>query len=396
MSYFLFLYFLTSSFFKKKLSTDKVQEVFMKKVKARDPFIDNARFLLVFLVVVGHFFSPIRRDYELIYDLNNIMGLFRMPALIMLTGFLSKGFMKPGYIEKIFKKILVPYLIFQFILGYYYIFLYDKQTFYIDFLRPQYTLWFLLSLFIWNMLLFIFTRIKFPILIAIIIGVLIGYSSGAGHYVSLHRTLVFFPFFLLGFYMKKEHLNWFKKPVAKIFAIFAFIIAWFVLDYLFTQTEALRWIYGQRNYVAMGYVRMDIGLVRLLIYGLSLMVAFGFLAFVPKKRTFFTHLGMRTAYIYILHAAIIRTLYKYYLNDWITEVWHLWMILIFALILTIILATKPVVFLTKPLIEGKIVDYIMKPIKTLNLYIHNRFERQISFIKIKLLIDNKDEKQKAS
>ena len=356
----------------------------MQKVKARDPFYDNARFILVLLVVVGHFFSPIRSNYEILVDINNMLGLFRMPALIILTGFFSKGFMKPGYIEKIFKKILIPYLIFQFALGYYYYILYDYSSFDIDFLRPQYTLWFLLSLFIWNMLLFIFTRIKYPLLVAVIIGVLIGYSDGAGHYLSLHRTFVFFPFFLLGFYLKKEHFYWVKNHKAKIFGFFGFIIVWFILQNLFkTPIEAPNWINGKMPYEEMGYIRWDIGLVRLIIYAMSMIVAFSFLSFVPKNKTFFTHLGMRTAYIYILHAVIIRTLYEFYLNDWVAEIWHYYLILIFAILLAFILGSKPIVFLFKPFITGTIVDIINKPFKIIHNLIITKYEKQINNFLIK-------------
>ena len=364
-------------------------EVFLlKRTKTRDPFYDNARFLLVMFVVIGHFFSPIRSNYEIIEELNNMLSLFRMPALILITGFFSKGFLRPGYIEKIFKRILIPYLIFQFAFGYYYYFLYDRSEVNIDFLNPQYTLWFLLSLFIWNMLLFIFTRIKYPILIAFLIGIIIGYSDRAGFYFSIHRTFVFFPFFLLGFYLRKEHFEWVKKAPAKIFGIVGFIIVWFVVDNLFTTREASLWFSGRYSYDAMEYIRWDIGLVRALIYVLSLIVAFSFLAFVPKKKTFFTSLGMRTAYIYILHAAIIRTLYEYYLNDWVSELWHYYVILIFGILLSFILASRPVVFLTKPFITGSIADFAMRPISKVTKVIKKKFNKQISFIKQKLLLSD--------
>ncbi|MDQ0352386.1 fucose 4-O-acetylase-like acetyltransferase [Alkalibacillus filiformis] len=348
----------------------------MKHEKTRDPFIDNARFILVALVVAGHFFSPIRNDYQIIYDLNNILGLFRMPALIILTGFLSKGFMKPGYIEKITKKILIPYLVFQFAVGAYYYWLFDYSTLNIDFLRPQYTLWFLLSLFIWNLLLFVFTRIKYPLLIAVVIGVLIGYSDGAGHYLSIHRTFVFFPFFLIGFYMRKEHFEFFKVPSAKIYGLIGFVVVWFALGYFFTPGEALTWIQGRTPYEEMGYIRWDIGLGRLLIYALSLIIGFAFLTFVPKNKTFFTHLGIRTAYIYILHAAVIRTLYEFYLDDWVNELWHYFAILLFSFILALILGSKPVVWLTKPFIEGKIVDYILFPLRKVKRLIESKIKYQ--------------------
>lgn len=331
-------------------------------LKQRDPFFDNARFLLVFLVVLGHFIAPIRSDYTFLKEANNFIGLFRMPALILITGYFAKSLNKPGFIEKITKKILVPYLIFQFFTGFYYYHLYGYTTLNVDFLTPQYTLWFMLSLFIWNMLLFIFTKIKYPLFFAILTGVLIGYSDNAGHFLTIQRTFTLFPFFLIGFYLKKEHFDLLKIPKVKIISAVGLVFVWLAFNNLFDPSEAERWVSGNFSYNAMGYIRFDIGLLQLIVYALSLIGGLAFLTFVPKKKTFFTSLGTKTAYIYILHAFIIRTFYEYYFTDLLeNSTWQIYMIPLYVFILMIILASKPIVLLMRPFIEGRIVDYMMKP-----------------------------------
>ncbi|WP_188206796.1 acyltransferase family protein [Alkalibacillus aidingensis] len=324
--------------------------------KTRDPFIDNARFLLVFLVVIGHLVLPIRDDHQFIKEINNILGLFRMPALILLTGFLSKGFMKPGYVKKIAIKLLVPYFIFQIIFGTYYYFLYNDPAFEFYLLSPQYTLWFLMSLFFWNLLLFVFTQIKYPLLIAIALGVGIGYISELGHYLSIHRTFVFFPFFLLGYYLNIEHLKWVKKRFIKIAAVTSFIVVYITFEYILAPNESLEWLFGYTPYAGLGYDQWYAGFLRLVIYGLSLTMAFSFFAFVPDRETFFTKLGKRTAYIYILHGAIIEGLYELYLYDALGEIWDYLIILVYGAIITAVLGSKTTVRLTKPLIEGQIIE----------------------------------------
>ncbi|MCT8140329.1 acyltransferase family protein [Anaerobacillus sp. CMMVII] len=352
--------------------------------KERDPFFDNARFILVVLVVFGHFISPVRTDHPVIYEINNFLSLFRMPALIILTGFLSKGFLRDGYIEKITKRILIPFFIFQVAYAYYYHYLYERtSTLNYDLLSPQYTLWFLLALFVWNLLLFVFTRIKYPLLYAVIIGVFIGYSDGAGHYFAIHRIFTFFPFFLLGFYMKKEHFEWVKRPMAKVVGAVLLVGVWIAIEQLFTLQEARAWVLGNANYTKMGYIRWDIGLGRLMMYALSLSVAFAFLAFVPKKKTFFTHLGTRTAYIYILHGGIVRTVYEKYLPDQFTTVDY-WMLPLYALALALILGSKPVNVVMKPFIEGKIVDYIFYPFRKIGAYLQEPIARQKTKLKEKM------------
>ncbi|MDV2887882.1 hypothetical protein RYX45_22195, partial [Alkalihalophilus pseudofirmus] len=53
-----------------------------------------------------------------------------------------------------------------------------------------------------------------------------GRGTDIGHYLSMHRTFVFFPFFLLGYYMKLEHLKWVKKRFMKVAAVAAFVFVY--------------------------------------------------------------------------------------------------------------------------------------------------------------------------
>jgi fucose 4-O-acetylase-like acetyltransferase len=332
------------------------QVMIIRKQKERDPYFDNARFLLVCLVVFGHMISPVRTDHDLIYSVNNFLSLFRMPALIIVTGFLAKSFYKEGYIGKIVKKILLPYLLFQAIFAYYYFHLYDKNNFNLDLFMPQYTLWFLLSLFFWNLLLFIFTKMKHPLLVAVLLGVGAGYIEDAGHYFSIQRTFVFFPFFLLGYYLKKEHFKWVQHRISKALSIVGFILVFYMMDQ-FALSDARAWVLGMRSYAEMGYEAWYTGGMRLLFYTLSLIVGFSFLAWVPTTKQFFTKLGSRTAYIYILHGAIIRTIYEYVWVDEFTTLGEYLMLPVYALLLAIFLGSTPVKVVLQPLIECSLSDW---------------------------------------
>ncbi|WP_335871373.1 acyltransferase family protein [Bacillus sp. 2205SS5-2] len=190
---------------------------------SRDPFLDNSRFLLVLIVVFGHLISPFKENHEFIYSLNNFLSSFRMPALIMITGFFSKKFYKAGYIEKITIRLLIPFLIFQFFYKY-------NASLSINWFSPSFGLWFLLSVYSWNLLLFVFTRLKQPIIFSIIIGVGIGLVDSAGHYISVSRTFFFFPFFLMGYYADQAHVEWIKTSKAKMVSIFSITFSIFLLS----------------------------------------------------------------------------------------------------------------------------------------------------------------------
>lgn len=335
----------------------------IKTVKERDPFYDNARFILVFLVVLGHFIVQVKHHHWLIFEFNNFLSLIRMPALVVITGFLSKGFNRPGYIEKNVKAILVPYLLFQIIFAYYYYILYDKSIFTYDFFQPQFSLWFIFSLFMWKMLLFIFTRLTHPLIWAFVFGIGIGYVESAGHYMNIQRTFTYFPYFLLGFYLKKEQFEIVKKKSSKLIGIVIVMIVWFLVSQI-PAAEVQSWLAANRSYVANGHEEWYSGLKRAMFYSFSLLVGFAFLSFVPKKKTLFTKLGRKTAYIYILHGAIVKTLYVHYIRpDEFNSIWDYIQLPVYAVLLVLILSSKPVTWLMRPLIEGKIVDYCALPFK---------------------------------
>src|SRR3954467_6618617 len=118
-------------------------------VKVRTAYYDNAKFLLVFLVVLGHFIQSYIHDNKIIFTLYTAIFLFHMPAFILISGYFAKGYKKKGYFKKSVKKILIPYFIFQIIYSIYYYLIGKEEKLAFDFVHPHWSLWFLLSLFFW-------------------------------------------------------------------------------------------------------------------------------------------------------------------------------------------------------------------------------------------------------
>ena len=186
----------------------------------RDFYFDNAKFILIFLVVFGHLLRSFIEDHEQISSLYKVIYTFHMPAFIVISGYFAKGFSKKGYIGKITKKLIMPYMLFQLIYSIFYYFLHQKDALKVDPFDPNWALWFLLSLFFWNLLLRLFAKYTagISITIALLIGLFVGYVDWINNYLSLSRTFVFLPFFLLGYYMRKEHFYLILKPKVKVSA----------------------------------------------------------------------------------------------------------------------------------------------------------------------------------
>lgn len=338
-------------------------------MKKRDFYFDNAKFILIFLVVFGHLLRSFIEDHEQILTLYKVIYTFHMPAFIVISGYFAKGITKKGYIGKIAKKLIMPYIIFQLIYSVFYFYLYQKDVLKVDPLDPNWALWFLLSLFFWNLLLLLFTKFKagISITIALIIGLFVGYADWINNYLSLSRTFVFFPLFLLGYYMKKEHFYSLIKPQVKIAA---FIICTIVfIGFYFNPSTNYEWLLGSKPYSELEVSSLSAVFTRLRFYLLSLIMVFSFFSLVPKRQYFFTSLGKNTLYVYLLHGFIVRIFRVSDMQNYFSEPDRILMLAGISLVLTLILSSHFITSFTQPLIEFKIAK-----LKSLNIRVRAIFD----------------------
>lgn len=322
-------------------------------MKQRDYYFDNAKFILIFFVVFGHLLRSFIEDNEMIYNIYKVIYTFHMPAFILVSGFFARGFNKKGYVLKIARKLILPYFIFQLIYSVFYYFLYNKSTFTVDPLNPHWSLWFLISLFCWNIMLIGFTRLSAAtgLLIAFGLGLGVGYFDWVSNYLSLSRTFVFFPLFLLGYHLTKDHIRVLTKPAFKISALLAFAIVF--LGFYFNPEIDYKWLLGSKPYSEMEAASISSMFTRLAFYLLSLMMVFSFLTIVPKKQYFFTDLGKNTLYVYLLHGFFVRTFRESQVQDFFHSPERFLLLAMIALLLTLSLSSKYAAAFAQPLIEFK-------------------------------------------
>ncbi|MEN1967580.1 acyltransferase family protein [Lentibacillus sp. N15] len=318
----------------------------------RNAFFDNAKVALIFLVVFGHMIQPFASGSQDINTLYMWIYTFHMPAFIFLSGFFAKGLGNKDYILKLAKKLLIPYVIFQIIYTAFYYFI-GKDSWQTGLFDPQWSLWFLFSLFSWHMLLYWFKKIP-PVLsmaIAVEIGLIVGYFGEIGHTFSLSRTFVFFPFFLLGYWLKEDHVMLLKTKAAKIISV---IIMVSVAGAIYFAPEINSgWLLASKSYGDLGMPEFG-GLARLLVYTTSALMAMSVLAWIPKQHNFLTHLGTRTLYVYLLHGFFIQVFRATDLFE-VHNILHLIGLGVIAATIVLVLSSKPIKVVSQPFVEGKIV-----------------------------------------
>ena len=318
---------------------------------SRDAYFDNAKGIFIFLVVFGHMIQPFIDQSIVVHLLYFWIYLFHMPAFIFISGFFAKGIGNKQYIWNLFKKLLIPYFIFQLIYTIFYYFI-GKSDWQTGIFTPQWALWFLISLFCWHLLLIIFKKMKptYGISIAILIGLVIGYVEYIGHAFSLSRTFVFFPFFLIGYWTTKDHLDLLKSKVWKPISIMILVTAAIII--YFIPEINVGWLLHSRSYIDLGYPVFG-ALLRLSVYVISLLMAVAIFAWIPRRKHMFTYIGEKTLYVYLLHGFFVQYFRQ---NDFFT-VTHLIDViglLIISFAITIILSSKLVVGIAQPIIEGNL------------------------------------------
>ncbi|MEK3800057.1 acyltransferase family protein [Peribacillus sp. FSL H8-0477] len=320
----------------------------------RSYYFDNAKFILMGFVVFGHLLNSFINDNELIYALYKTIYTFHMPAFILVSGFFAKGYYKKGYLAKITKKLILPYIIFQVIYTVFYYFLYRKDTFQLDLFDPNWALWFLISLFCWNIMLLGFAKLKplLAITLSILIALLIGYVDWVSNYLSLSRTFVFFPMFLIGYHLSKNSLQKLFSTKIRVTSLLIMVIV-FAFFYLMPDIN-YKWLLGSKPYSELEQASLISMFKRLGFYGLSVLMTFCFLSFIPKEKHFFTNWGTQTLYVYLLHGFLVRTFRESEMQSYFTNVESFLLLGCLSLIITMILSSRLTASLAQPIIELKV------------------------------------------
>ncbi|MCO7176897.1 acyltransferase family protein [Sporolactobacillus kofuensis] len=322
--------------------------------KVRNSYFDNAKFFLILLVVFGHSLTNLKSDSPVINSLYTFIFIFHMPAFILISGFFSKRFNKQGYVKNVLKNTLIPYLIFQTIYSiFYYATGYDKRLT-LDLIDPHWTLWFLISILCWKLMIIPFAKLgKWGFPIAVMLGICAGYFDMIGTDYSASRTLAFFPFFYLGYLLKKEYfMNVLTRVPVKIAGLAVLAGVYLACRYLFPN-DLQDWVLHDSSYHAFGLSRTEGSFVRLGVYCVTLLTIFAFMSLIPKRKCIVTGLGKNTLYIYLLHGFFIKTLVLFPIYDQIQNLYQYTFLFAGSLALCYLLASRPVRLCTKPIIEMK-------------------------------------------
>jgi len=159
---------------------------------ARNSALDNIKGVLIFLVVFGHFIELHIASDRFLRPIWIFVYAFHMPMFALVSGIFSKTIVDEKQSLQLIKNIVAPLIAFELIYECTEYLLVGKFSVYSGLVAPYWMLWYLMSLLSWRLMLPLFLRMQFPVVMSLILALGTSYSEHAGYLLSSSRTLLFF------------------------------------------------------------------------------------------------------------------------------------------------------------------------------------------------------------
>lgn len=342
--------------------------------RVRVPFWDNARFLCIVLVVAGHAVQRMSRDSDPAYGVYLLIYTFHMPAFAIMSGYFSKaGEPTRTVMRRVLTDIVAPYLVFETIwtlLAWAF-----SGRLKLDYSSASWTLWFLLALGVFRIILPYLALLRWPVLWTVLVSVAVGYVPAIDSTFAMNRTLQLMPFFVIGWWLKDRGVvDRFRllerRPLPATIA--AGLLTAAVFATIWVNAGALRSVNTQRwFFYKHPYDELVLpggahpggwgGLIHLGVIGFSLLMCAAFFLLVPRGDYRWTRYGQYTLYVYLLHTFVLYPLRETNNAEGTNitaalEPQWLWLIisLVASVLIAVALSSKPVRWLTRPLVEPNI------------------------------------------
>ena len=313
------------------------------KMNKRDAFFDNYKALLIFLVVIPHFLSPLVLESEFA----NFIKLIGFSVNVAGFSFISGYFSKKKDLKKIFRRLIFPYIILQLTYFIFFQMIGVKKDFSL-FTTSYFSLWYLFSLIVWKLLDFIpIQSNKIRIAISLILAFLVGFVPSSFNEFNLYRVVGFYPFFCLGKEFNYNKLKEMKeKNYMKVLGVII-IGAW--IYFLFKNSGSLysHFFNFSRPY---SHYKFDYPYVYRMIYiFIAYILIWTIGLFIPTQNNRLTIIGRNSLNIYLLHGFLLKYL------EYKTNIYDL-LLKSNGLILIYILSICGIVFLLNKISLDKWID----------------------------------------
>ncbi|MDX6348148.1 MAG: hypothetical protein QOF84_2938 [Streptomyces sp.] len=274
--------------------------------KGRDAFFDNAKYLAIVLVAMGHSWEPVKGGSRTVEGIYLFVYTFHMPAFIIISGYFSRNFdLRPDRLKRLITGLVVPYVVFETAYSLLKRTMGGDPSQPISLIDPWYLTWFLCALFIWRLTTPIWRLVRWPLPLALVIAALATTSPGIGGALDLQRVLQFLPFFVLGLHMRPEHFHIMRRRELRILSV-PILLGAIAAAYWAAPRMQPEWLYRRESAQQLGWPWWVGPVMTATLFACSLLLTACFFAWVPRRRMWFTTLGAGTLYGYLLHGFVVK------------------------------------------------------------------------------------------
>jgi len=278
-------------------------------VRVRDPYLDNAKCVLVTLVVVGHMIADVGvgatdAAYKWIYA-------FHMPAFVLISGYLTRNYRgTPRQSLNLVTALLTPYVVVNVVQA-----LESAARgdgFALNLFKPSFASWYLLALFAWRLLTPVLRVVPFVLPLSVLVSLAAVTYHGIGQDLSAARIVSFLPFFTLGLLLTPQHLAafsqmtapWRVRAAATLFLVVAFVVI--AAEHAHIKKVWL-FMYGHVDSYGTDGNPGNLAVRAGVLLTATAMTA-AVLAVIPRGRSALTTVGANSMYVYVLQSIIVYAL----------------------------------------------------------------------------------------
>lgn len=316
--------------------------------------MDNARFWTMVLVVIGHpllHFISLQSGRAIYYW----MYLFTMPVFALLSGYISRNYRgTPKEIQRAVSTLVVPYLLvesaYQLLQRHY-----TGQPDPYMLLSPKWVAWFLSALFIWRLTTPIWRSLRHPIIVSIAISLLVPLTE-VPNVFALPKALGMLPFYVIGMYMTLDRFE--RLAALRVRVASALFLAGVALACaVFSRHWDVSWTKWRHRYgeAALNAAPLEGIALRSVLIIVGVLMSLAILSLVPWRESWTSRFGERTLYCYLLHGFVVYfILHETNLFPTLRDMGGpgLVITIVGGAMLALVLMTKPVAVLFKPLFEA--------------------------------------------
>lgn len=269
--------------------------------RERIALYDNIRAVLIILVVVGHFVDGLTAGSAAFRSLFLFIYTFHMPLFLFLSGLFQKD---SGALSRAFGLVCVGFAVkitvslVQLLIGW-------SAGF--SLLSDAGISWFPFTLAVYTVAGQVLRRVdkRFLLALSLALGCFVGYDGTIGDYLYLSRTVVFYPFFVLGQMCSRDRLARIsRRPELRLGGLAVLVLwaglCWFARE----RTYVLRGLFTGRNPFGTAFYPWGAAW-RALCYGISAATGAALICVTPSRRLpVLSAYGARTLQVYYWHLPV--------------------------------------------------------------------------------------------